>query len=76
MKKIYLSGVRVYKQRHGFIVRIGDDVFEMNHEADRPNGVNTHIGDFKEFTFPKKQLALGEIPEVILKAIAQRQEAV
>ncbi len=68
--------IEIYKAKNWptYLVRIGNDVFEMNQNANLPNGVNMYFGDWKECEeYCKGNKLTGEdrIPVGIIEAIAK-----
>lgn len=60
-----------------FLVRIENDVFEMNHEPMAPNGVNMYVGswgEWKDHCKGHKLARNAEIPVGIAEAIVRRTE--
>jgi len=69
---------KVYQNELGFIVVIGEDVFEMNRDANAPNGVNLYLGTTKELNKKVfgKRIALRDLPEGVLEGIKIRKEMI
>jgi hypothetical protein len=45
--------IRVWKTDHDYIVQIGRDCYEMNQDADQPNGVCIYLGQTEDIDFHK-----------------------
>ena len=70
--------VKAYQNKFGFIVVIGEDVFEMNRDANAPNGVNLYLGTIKELNKKifGKRIALRDLPGGVLEGIKIRKEII
>jgi len=70
--------VKAYQNELGFIIVIGEDVFEMNRDANVPNGVNLYLGTTKELNKKVfgKRIALRDLPEGVLEGIKIRKEMI
>lgn len=55
MKKIIIE-VRKPKPYYGYVVRINNDIYEMDDNASSPNGVNQYAGDISDIGALKGKL--------------------
>jgi len=70
--------IQVFSGRYNFIVRIGGEVYEMNADANKPNGVNMYLGTWEMYRnnltcSEKYELPLsGDLPMGLVKGIMKR----
>jgi hypothetical protein len=66
---------KAFKNELGFFIVIDEDVFEMNTQANLPNGVNLYLGTIKELDKKAfgKRIALRDLPGGVLEGIELRK---
>jgi len=65
--------IKVFQGEFDFVVRLGNEMFEMSQDANMPNGVNIYLGRVEQIeTKDMKEIQLGDCPKGLLLGIIRR----